>query len=152
MVLIDNINRLSGIRAQDLVRVIRCCNVPKWLRRCDECPMRTASECPSDSELLDVAADKLEYYISLFEKRFGETKAEGEWISVKERLPETYDEYGIGEYVLATDGVVTTRAFYGYPGDHDEWFINPGEQWEATFDRPVTHWMPLPKAPEEGER
>lgn len=34
--------------------------------------MRTASECPSDAELLDEAADKLTYYISLFEKRFGE--------------------------------------------------------------------------------
>ena len=71
-----------------------------------------------------------------------------EWISVKDRLPEGKREFGEGEYVLATDGVVTTRAFYGYPGGHDEWFVDAGEQWEATFDRPVTHWMPLPSAPE----
>lgn len=70
------------------------------------------------------------------------------WISVKDRLPDGKRESGEGEYVLATDGVVTTRAFYGYPGGHDEWFINAGEQWEATFDRPVTHWLPLPDAPE----
>ena len=70
------------------------------------------------------------------------------WISVKDRLPSGKREFGEGEYVLATDGVVTTRAFYGYPGGHDEWFINAGEQWEATFDRPVKHWMFLPDAPE----
>ena len=73
------------------------------------------------------------------------------WISVNDRLPKEKDEYEVGAYVIATDGVVTTRAFYGYPGGHDEWFINAGEQWEETFDRPVTYWMPLPSAPEVEE-
>lgn len=50
------------------------------------------------------------------------------WISVKDRLPEH------NTYVLVTDGSEVHRS----------------KVWEEFFDMgPVTHWMPLPKPPEE---
>lgn len=58
-----------------------------------------------------------------------------EWISVKDRLP------SIGEDVLVYDG---------------EWFhvdyLNNSDSvdWGRCFD--VTHWMPLPNAPESSNK
>lgn len=58
----------------------------------------------------------------------------GQWISVKDRLPE--DE----EYVLIfTAGGSVLIVFY----DSDGWYTL------EEYLREVTHWMPLPEAPEE---
>ena len=58
----------------------------------------------------------------------------GQWISVTDRLPE--DE----EYVLIfTAGGSVLLGFY----DSDGWDTLEG------YLREVTHWMPLPEAPEE---
>lgn len=61
-----------------------------------------------------------------------------EWISVKDRLPESDGHY------LCTDGnEIQIMAYFGeYKGSYD-W----SSYMSNTID--VTHWMPLPKAPEE---
>lgn len=65
-----------------------------------------------------------------------------EWISCKERLPE------IGQRVIATNGTFTGEA---YLRGHRKAFYRPYEsEWEAVFDEPVTHWMPLPIPPAKG--
>lgn len=69
------------------------------------------------------------------------------WISVKERLPDEDGSY----IVRTTTGAVTTARFYvgkTYPPTH----FRPTEyrsptKWQS--NRNVTHWMPLPEAPNE---
>ena len=58
------------------------------------------------------------------------------WISVTEKTP----EYDMPQLALTADGDVLT-ANYAY----GEWFDTWGQDVE------VTHWMPLPEVPEEGE-
>lgn len=93
----------------------------------------------------------------------------GGWISVEDRLPETDDLSGCSCDVLLyvperegvrqhgvyigkirfTKGDPSGRSnFWGIPTKDSEWAIHG---W-SYFEHPVvTHWMPLPDAPEEGE-
>lgn len=63
-----------------------------------------------------------------------------QWISVEEQRPEP------GKRVLATDGAFVGEAHRGKSGEwrrYDDclcWFVLTGHE--------VTHWMPLPGAPE----
>lgn len=59
----------------------------------------------------------------------------GGWISVKERLPDTYT------------AVIT---YDKYSGVKENWLLksNPCVSWSQGFH--VTHWAPLPEAPKEG--
>ena len=66
------------------------------------------------------------------------------WISVKDRLPEAYDD-GSVDASLVTNGYVIHMAYYA----RDTWFFcESGEMAEPMFYN-VTHWMPLPEAPKE---
>ena len=65
------------------------------------------------------------------------------WISVEERLPETYED-GSADIVLVTDGQFIHMAAYS----NEKWyFAECGEMKEPMFYK-VTHWMPLPEPPE----
>lgn len=71
-----------------------------------------------------------------------------EWISVKERLPE------LGERVLACNGNISGEAYITNTVPQEcisaaRWCRHYGASWDATFDLPVTHWMPLPTPPKE---
>ena len=60
------------------------------------------------------------------------------WISVEEKLP------AYKQVVIATDGnSVHEMRFYG---DYFEGF----DGW--CFPKAVTHWMPMPKLPSDGEK
>lgn len=59
----------------------------------------------------------------------------GQWISVKDRLPEHENEY----LVCLNDGFIATTA----------WIDGEWELWVDAGD--VTHWQELPKPPKEGE-
>ena len=65
------------------------------------------------------------------------------WISVEERRPEA------GKRVLATDGVFVGEA---YRTSADTWRRYDGIAMRDCIGSVVTHWMPLPEAPEEGEK
>ena len=117
----------------EIAHNLRCCEVDV---PCDDCTYRNDIEkCAS---LEGQAADAIEELLAAVPK----------WISVEERLPE------IDERVLACVGI---------PGELSVWdgVRWNGEEWEAeeeaaydywtTIDDPVTHWMPLPKAPKEVE-
>ena len=62
----------------------------------------------------------------------------GKWIPVTERLPEEGGYYMVAHQ---RSGCVAERFYYR---DCPDLFV------EVTGD-PVTHWMPLPKPPKEGE-
>ena len=63
------------------------------------------------------------------------------WISVKDRLPD--DQYE-SSYLVICKYKACTECDVAYIDEDDFWR-------EEKYDRkvPVTHWMPLPKPPEE---
>ena len=82
--------------------------------------------------------------IALAQRKQTEAEAERDalrekqrWIPVKEKTP----EYDMPQLALNADGD-SLIANYAY----GEWFDTWGQDVE------VTHWMPLPEAPEEGEK
>ena len=84
--------------------------------------------------------------MSILDKKYAEAKKmpfvrdplreKKRWISVTEKTP----EYDLPQLALNADGDALI-ANYAY----GEWFDTWGQNVE------VTHWMPLPEAPEEGE-
>ncbi len=58
-----------------------------------------------------------------------------EWISVRERLPDT------NGYYLCTYIFDNHRVYY------DRWFSKNDNKFSTTYN--VTHWMPLPEPPRE---
>ena len=66
-----------------------------------------------------------------------------QWISVDDRHPKT------GTRVLATDGVFVGEA---YRTSADTWRRYDGIAMRDCIGSVVTHWMPLPEAPAEGEK
>lgn len=67
------------------------------------------------------------------------------WISVEDRLPEAHDD-GSVDVVLVTDDFFIHMAYF----NHGIWrFCESGEMKEEMFYN-VTHWMPLPELPKEG--
>ena len=89
------------------------------------------------------AADVLQEYVHRCKRYADEIMALREqprWISVTERLPTE------GERVLAaTEGVFSGEAYLSCEG---VWMRSYGVVWVSLADIPVTHWMPLPDAPE----
>ena len=72
------------------------------------------------------------------------------WISVEERLPEDGVNvlvYGLGNNENSTIAMTSyTHRMYGYK---IEGWCSP---WQYFFhEYKITHWMPLPESPEEGE-
>ena len=67
-----------------------------------------------------------------------------EWISVKDRLPErTVPPHDVLVYHDLNCGMFVDRAWYSY--DMGKWCSVLGMKLK------VTHWMPLPEPPKEGE-
>lgn len=60
-----------------------------------------------------------------------------EWIDVRERTPSVED----GVVIVATEN---GRVLLGL-------FCLPSEMWSLPIDAEVTHWMPMPKHPNELE-
>lgn len=87
------------------------------------------------------------YALDLIERLTAENAALREkvprWISVEERRPEP------GKRVLATDGVFVGEA---YRTSADTWRRYDGIAMRDCLGSIVTHWMPLPGAPEEGDK
>ena len=64
-----------------------------------------------------------------------------EWISVKERLPEN------DQWVLCFMKDKAFGTFRVFQWNYIDWQWNDGNEWYDEKD--VTHWMPLPPAPED---
>lgn len=114
--------------------------------RCGEDANGTPRPEPSDEEI--VCYDPLKLAAAdLIERLTVENAALLEkvpqWISVDDRHPKP------GTRVLATDGIFVGEA---YRTSADTWRRYDGIAMRDCIGSIVTHWMPLPEAPEEGEK
>lgn len=112
--------------------------------RCGEDANGTPRPEPSDGEI--VCYDPLKLAAAdLIERLTAENAVLREkvprWISVDDRHPKP------GTRVLATDGVFVGEA---YRTSADTWRRYDGIAMRDCIGSVVTHWMPLPEAPEEG--
>lgn len=137
---------------KEIVQALRCTSTPGGpTGDCEKCPywkieqltaeqkeklgVDTWTSCDIDKVGLDAA--------DLIERLTAENAALREkvpqWISVEERRPEP------GKRVLATDGVFVGEA---YRTSADTWRRYDGIAMRDCLGSIVTHWMPLPDAPE----
>lgn len=115
---------------EEAIKILKCCIIDK----CEDCPLKAenAYACPESSvapTFVEVPKDELLQVLELLKER--------QWISVNDRLPEA------DQYVLTIDKL----GFY-----YIDCVLNTGE-WEENTSRinPVTHWIPLPEPPKEGD-
>lgn len=113
--------------------------IVKALRQCAKSDCSSCGMCPifPDRECVEHLATAA---ASLIERLTAENAALREkqrWISVTEKTP----EYDMPQLALNADGEALI-ANYAY----GEWFDTWGQDVE------VTHWMPLPEAPEGGDK
>lgn len=140
---------------KEILQALRCTSTPGGpTGDCEKCPywkteqltdeqkeklgVDTWTSCDVDKVGMDAA--------DLIERLTAENAALWEkvpqWISVEEWRPEP------GKRVLATDGVFVGEA---YRTSADTWRRYDGIAMRDCLGSIVTHWMPLPDAPEEGE-
>lgn len=124
---------------EEIIQALRCC--AKVLGHDDACENCKAGEIQNRREYIEfAAANAIERLTAENAKAEAERDALREkkrWISVTEKTP----EYDMPQLALNADGEALI-ANYAY----GEWFDTWGQDVE------VTHWMPLPEAPEEGDK
>lgn len=134
---------------KEIVQALRCTSTPGGpTGDCEKCPywkteqltaeqkeklgVDTWTSCDIDKVGTD-AADLIERLTA----ENAELREKKRWISVTEKTP----EYDMPQLALNADGEALI-ANYAY----GEWFDTWGQDVE------VAHWMPLPEAPEEGDK
>ena len=121
---------------QEIVQALRYCG--SYRGTCLECPAHTREgDC---MKLLATSADLIE---RLTAENVALREKVPQWASVEEQRPDP------GKRVLATDGVFVGEA---YRTSADTWRRYDGIAMRDCLGSVVTHWMPLPGAPEEGEK
>lgn len=119
------------MKNKEIVQALRCCKIGV---PCEKCPVVGNKDC--FEEVNTAAAELIERLTAENAKAEAERDALREkkrWISVTEKTP----EYDMPQLALNADGEALI-ANYAY----GEWFDTWGQDVE------VTHWMPLPEAPE----
>ena len=120
---------------KEIIRALRCCAEGE----CKDCAMHEDKQRCQEN-LLDKAADLIE---RLTAENAALREKVPQWISVDDRHPKP------GTRVLAMDGVFVGEA---YRTSADTWRRYDGIAMRDCIGSVVTHWMPLPEAPEEGEK
>ena len=153
----------------DLVKALRICSRRTGYKGCGPCPLFDDKDCMGD--VTGWAADLIEWLIgananlheeidrknevqALYHKKLVTLDAERDalrekvpqWINVKDRLPNVWKNEDAGVLV----NYMIYGPYFGvnignYHKEAEEWFC-------AGLPVTVTHWMPLPEAPEEGEK
>ena len=120
---------------KEIVQELLCCADGE----CKDCSMHEDKQRCQEN-LLDKAAEAIE---RLTAENAALREKVPQWISVEERRPE------LGKRVLATDGVFVGEAIFARDR---RWSGYGGGILRDCIGSVVTHWMPLPEAPEEGEK
>lgn len=123
---------------KEIIRALRLCSCETSTRNCPTCPLSGNDDCVTDG--LRGAADLIE---RLTAENAALREKVPQWVSVDDRHPKP------GTRVLATDGVFVGEA---YRTSADTWRRYDGIAMRDCIGSVVTHWMPLPEAPEEGEK
>ena len=126
---------------KEIIRALRRC---QFGAPCARCPAVSYKNCMD--EMHKCAADIIERLTAENAKAEAERDALREkvpqWISVDDRHPKP------GTRVLATDGVFVGEA---YRTSADTWRRYDGIAMRDCIGSVVTHWMPLPEAPEDAQ-
>ena len=154
---------------KEIVQALRCCKIGV---PCEKCPVVGNKDC--FEEVNTAAAELIE---RLTAENAALREKWPQWISVEDRLPEPETDVLIvcnrNGYVFVTpaiyeDGKMLTQEsawnwsdIYGYglySEEDDDYYIpegwwenrqfNPDDVYNNPVDCTVTHWMPLPGAPE----
>lgn len=123
---------------EEIIQALRICSRRTDAQTCTKCPLFDIEDCMGD--MMVGAADLIE---RLNAENAALREKVPQWISVEERRPEP------GKRVLATDGIFVGEA---YRTSADTWRRYDGIAMRDCLGSIVTHWMPLPEAPEEGEK
>lgn len=127
-------------RVNSLLADLKHCSGDHSCELCNHCD---SGNCMCIDNLAADAADVLQEYVDRckhYADEVMELREKHQWIPVTERLPAE------GMRVLAaTEGVFSGEAYLSYEG---VWMRSYGVVWVSLVDMPVTHWMPLPDAPE----
>lgn len=123
---------------KEIIQALRICSRRTDAQTCAECPLFDSEDCRGD--MMVGAADLIE---RLTAENTALREKVPQWISVEERRPEP------GKRVLATDGVFVGEA---YRTSADTWRRYDGIAMRDCLGSVVTHWLPLPEAPEEGDK
>lgn len=135
---------------KEIIQALRCCEKEV----CADgglCPLFSDADCIV--HLGEAATDLIERLTAENAKAEAERDALQEkqrWIPVTERMPNTIPcnagtEYSEAVIVWTTGNKAMIAVWDGID------FICPTDFWEA-WGEEITHWMPLPGAPEEGEK
>lgn len=106
-------------------------------------------------ECLQCAADHrqlAEWLTELKELKVAGVQPIDRWISVKDRLPEDDGKYMVwykGELDICEFDVESQTFGYTYD-DYDEMYSHL-VCWDDGMDKDITHWMPLPEPPKDGD-
>ena len=124
---------------KEIVQALRCCS---YGCVCEKCPSRQDENC-IDHVNVSAAAAAIERLVA---ENAALREKVAQWISVKDadrRAP-------AGQRVIATDGVFVGEA---YRTSADSWRrYDDYRLWHDATGHTVTHWMPLPEVPEEGDK
>lgn len=121
---------------QEIVQALRVCSRRTDAQTCAKCPLFDSEDCMGD--MMVGAADLIE---RLTAENAALREKVPQWISVEDRLP--IDR--LSKYLVAfrdAGGSIVDMARY-FPSDG--WTC---DNWEVPQNL-ITHWMPLPEAPEE---
>lgn len=124
---------------KEIIQTLRICSRRTDVQTCAECPLFDSEDCMGD--MMVGAADLIE---RLTAENAALREKVPQWISVEEKLPADY----IKRYLIAfkdAGGSIVDAARY-----------IPGLGWECrNWEVPqglITDWMPLPGAPEKGDK
>lgn len=134
------VERIGGhaMTDKEIIQALRICSRRTDAQTCAECPLFDSEDCRGD--MMVGAADLIE---RLTAENTALREKVPQWISVEERRPEP------GKRVLATDGVFVGEA---YRTSADTWRRYDGIAMRDCLGSVVTHWLPLPEAPEGGDK
>ena len=125
------------MKDEKIAQALRYCSDPD----CKDCP--TCKYVGLGDCLERLVADAADLIERLTAENAALREKVPQWISVEERRPEP------GKRVLATDGVFVGEAIFARDR---RWSGYGGGILRDCIGSVVTHWMPLPEAPEEGEK
>ena len=124
-------------KEKEIVQALRCCAEGE----CKDCAMHEDKQRCQEN-LLDKAAEAIE---RLTAENAALREKVPQWISVEDRLPKAWkDEDGV-----LVNYMIYTQEFGADIGNYHA----KDKRWLCmAIPCTVTHWMPLPGAPEEGEK